>query len=58
MSKPTISPTPLHFTIYGNHPVCRNPAARRFTFDPEDTDISCDRCNLWLAGYRAGKADR
>ena len=50
--------TPIHFTTNGNHAICGNPSARSLAFDHDDPAISCDKCRLWLAGYRAGREAR
>lgn len=54
-----LAAVPVHFTTTGTKPVCdRADPALPLTvaFDPEDDDIDCSGCWLWLAGYRAGKA--
>ena len=49
---------PTHFTTDSVRAVCGNAMAHSLAFDPEDPAISCDRCRLYLRGYRAGKAAR
>jgi hypothetical protein len=53
----SISLDTVHFTTDGIRAICTTRAVH-LAFDPTDPSISCDKCRLWLAGYRAGKADR
>lgn len=49
---------PTHFTVDSIRAVCGNAMAHSLAFDPEDPAISCDKCRLYLKGYRAGKGAR
>lgn len=53
----TVTYRVVHFTRDGMRGVCTAIGDTQ-AFDPDDTDINCDRCRIWLAGYRAGKADQ
>lgn len=52
---------PLHYTLTGTRSVCGETAKLkgggqfRLAFDPEDDQIDCAGCRLFLAGVRAGK---
>jgi hypothetical protein len=52
-------PAPLHYTLDGTRAVCGQRFAVaggqfRLAFDPQDDQIDCAGCRLYLAGVRAG----